>query len=232
MIGVYLISNLVNGKIYVGQTRLSLENRFKHHRYEKQMVISRAMRKYGSKNFKIEPVAYACSREFADFLEKAFIQFFQSKVPTGYNVGDGGWTGGTHCVPHSEATKRKLSELRKGKKTGKPAWNRGISHSDETRLKISLAGKGKKHSEETKNKIGLGNAGKIYSEETRKKISDWHRGRLLSESTKLKLSLVHKGRRPRHKEHCLCPFCKSQKISDLKKGGVQECFAVQNVEMK
>ncbi len=48
--------------------------------------------------------------------------------------------------------------------------------SEETRRKLSEAGKGRKHSEETKRRIGISNTGKIISEETRKKISEANKG--------------------------------------------------------
>lgn len=58
---------------------------------------------------------------------------------------------------------------------GKPAWNRGISPSLETRRKISLAQVGKKrghHSEETKKKIGDKLRGLKRSDEIKKKCRD------------------------------------------------------------
>lgn len=43
---------------------------------------------------------------------------------------------------------------------GKPAWNRGVSPSDDTRLKISQACKGRKHTEEEKQKLSVRMSGK------------------------------------------------------------------------
>ncbi|HJT49800.1 MAG TPA: NUMOD3 domain-containing DNA-binding protein [Nitrososphaeraceae archaeon] len=74
---------------------------------------------------------------------------------------------------HSEETKKKMSESHKGQN----AWNKGISPSEITRLKLSQALKGKIVSEETKLKIGLAKKGNQYckgrkhSEETKRKIS-------------------------------------------------------------
>ena len=50
--------------------------------------------------------------------------------------------------------------FRKGLK-GKPAWNKGISPSTETRIKMGNSRRGKKHSEETKKKISNANKNQI-----------------------------------------------------------------------
>jgi group I intron endonuclease len=46
------------------------------------------------------------------------------------------------------------------------------THSEESKIKISQASKGRKHSNETKIKISKGNKGKIVSEETRQKMRE------------------------------------------------------------
>ena len=86
-------------------------------------------------------------------------------------------------------------------------WNKGLTHTEETKKKISLAHKGmthggmtgKTHTEETKKKISLANkgrnTGRIVSEETRKKLSLAHKGmtgKKHSEETRKKLSLSNK----------------------------------------
>lgn len=78
---------------------------------------------------------------------------------------------------HSEETKQKLSEIFKGR----TPWNKGITGyknkpcSEETKLKLSKANKGKKHgpmTEETKQKIANGNRGKTMTEEAKRKLSE------------------------------------------------------------
>jgi hypothetical protein len=74
--------------------------------------------------------------------------------------------------PHSEETKRKQSELKKGKNN--PMY--GKTHSEESRKKHSEAMKGKTHSEETRTKISEKNKGKTHSEETKRKQSERVKG--------------------------------------------------------
>ena len=80
-------------------------------------------------------------------------------------------------MKHTEETKRKISESRKGKGGKKPVG----------------FGIGRKLSEETKIKIGLSNKGKKRSEEQNRKNSETHKGKRPSEETKRKMSECRKG---------------------------------------
>lgn len=103
------------------------------------------------------------------------IQYIRQLKPK-FNFTDGG--DGSCGFKHSDETRKKLGEYRKGKK-----------HSDETRRKMSKTRKGKKRSpfsaEHCRNisKANKGkvpwNKGKKRSEETRKKISETLKGRNL-----------------------------------------------------
>jgi group I intron endonuclease len=54
MTGIYLITNMVNGKRYVGQS-VNIKRRFwDHNRPDARSIVSSAIRKYGKKNFKRE----------------------------------------------------------------------------------------------------------------------------------------------------------------------------------
>lgn len=103
------------------------------------------------------------------------IQYIRQLKPK-FNFTDGG--DGSCGFKHSDETRKKLREYRKGKK-----------HSDETRRKMSKTRKGKKRSpfsaehcrnisEANKGKVPW-NKGKKRSEETRKKISETLKGRNL-----------------------------------------------------
>ena len=72
--------------------------------------------------------------------------------------------------------------------------NFGTKRSDESRLNMSNAQKGRKKSEEHKKKLSEANKGKILSEETRAKISMIWRGRKHTEETKAKMSASSKGK--------------------------------------
>lgn len=101
---IYLITNLVNGKLYVGQTIRSIEERWKNHTDD--IVVDRAIKKYGVKNFKIEQILSCSSQKELDFWENFLIKLLDTKNPNiGYNIKDGGASGA-----HSEETKKLISE--------------------------------------------------------------------------------------------------------------------------
>ena len=103
------------------------------------------------------------------------------------NLTDGG--EGQSGFIHSEETKKKMREARKGK------INPPLS--EETRRKISEASKGKTHSEETRRKISEAIKGRKFSEETRRKMSEAIKGSKKpprSEETKKKIREANTGK--------------------------------------
>lgn len=87
---IYKLTNKVNGKIYVGQTVRTAEERFKQHKYCKTSLIGKAIHKYGAENFSIEVLAECKTREELDEMEIFFIAYFDCIVPKGYNLTKGG----------------------------------------------------------------------------------------------------------------------------------------------
>ncbi len=53
---IYLISNLINGKCYVGQTVQDINCRLRRHRIG-PFAVGNALRKYGEENFSVEVIA-------------------------------------------------------------------------------------------------------------------------------------------------------------------------------
>lgn len=137
---IYKITNLLNGKVYVGQTTKELRVRLYNHRNNKRSLISKALNKYGEDNFKIEIIDTATSKEDLDEKEMYWIQFYNCIAPKGYNLTLGGeGTVGYHL---SEETKEKISNANKGRRM-----------TDEARKAISIGHIGLKVSEETKMKM-------------------------------------------------------------------------------
>ena len=86
---IYKITNLINGKIYVGQTSRTPEIRFSEHVHADSYIGS-AIRKYGRANFKIEVLEECESKKELDNREQYWIARFESMGPNGYNLTEGG----------------------------------------------------------------------------------------------------------------------------------------------
>ena len=92
---IYIIRNTVNNKVYIGQTKVSVDIRWKEHlRHAKygDQIINRAMRKHGIDKFYIETLEI-CSLDILDYREMYYIDLYKSTDKTkGYNVSIGGKT--------------------------------------------------------------------------------------------------------------------------------------------
>ena len=95
---LYQITNLINGKIYIGQTN-NITKRWSNHKCANSpdMAIARAIRKYGVENFKFEVLFKNVPIEEIDNLEIKTIEEKNCRVPNGYNVALGG--NGNRGVP-------------------------------------------------------------------------------------------------------------------------------------
>lgn len=94
---IYIIKNICNDKVYIGQTTKAMEHRFKEHirasknNYEPSMVLYKAMRKYGIENFYVELLENNLyGNNLLNEKEKYWIEQYNSLVPFGYNVRQGG----------------------------------------------------------------------------------------------------------------------------------------------
>ena len=132
-----------------------------------------------------------------------------------HNRSDGG--EGASGIIHSEKTKIKMSEARKGEKN----HNYGKTFSEETIRKISESHKGRTHSEESRTNMSDAHKGKTFSEEHKRKISEAKKGenhylygKTHSEETKIKMSETRKGK-TFSEEH-------KRKISEAKKNPSEE----------
>lgn len=151
---LYLIINLANNKVYVGQT-INPTTRWSAHKTRAkdiQYPLYKAIRKYTIDNFIFRIIAQCKNQEDADFTETELIIQYDSLVKNGkgYNLEPGGY--GNRII--SDETKLKQSEIAKTAfASGRIHPMQGKKHTDEAKLKMSLASTGRKHTEETKKKI-------------------------------------------------------------------------------
>lgn len=155
---VYKHINKINGKVYIGQTALNVERRWRNGKGYKTGVFKKAIEKYGWNNFEHIIVRDKLSKEEANLLEVSLIRKYK-ELGICYNITDGG--EGAYGYKHTEESKKKISNRSKGKKI--PEYIKilvserfkGVALTEEHKLKISIALRGKSKSEEAKLKMKL-----------------------------------------------------------------------------
>lgn len=174
--GIYQIKNIINNKYYVGSA-VDLNKRWKSHKYaldkgiHHNSILQNAWNKYGEKSFNFVLIENVGKE---NLISKE--QYYLDTLKPEYNICSiAGSPAGRRL---STNTKLKLSIANTGEKHPMFGKNRskesnlktsnsmkGIVHSEESRLKMSISTK-----ERFKNKKNHPNYGKHLSEETRQKI--------------------------------------------------------------
>lgn len=172
---IYLIKNLYNNKVYIGQTKI-IKKRINHHfncifnNKLPKSYIHNAIYKYGKHNFTWKILGTCNSKQELNEAEITCIEFFQSNDKRyGYNLTK----GGEGLNYPSKETREKISKALKNKPL-----------TEETKRKLSEKAKNRKHSEETKNKISKSMSG----------INNPHYGKHMSDETKEKLRKINTGK--------------------------------------
>lgn len=130
---IYRIYHKASMKSYIGKT-IAPERRIREHfnGRGKSPVIENAIKKYGKEAFVVEILEKDIPEPHLSKMEILYIRFFNSQVPNGYNLtqgGDGWKIGHSHNKGRypSEETRRKMSMAQKGhtRNKGKTPWNKG-----------------------------------------------------------------------------------------------------------
>ncbi|MBW4695322.1 MAG: GIY-YIG nuclease family protein [Lyngbya sp. HA4199-MV5] len=100
---IYLATNLVNGKQYVGLTTTSLEVRWARHLEQvsrkEASFIHKEISEFGEENFILEVIDQADNPKELREKEREWIQKLKTLTPNGYNVTMGGELGGSPGKP-------------------------------------------------------------------------------------------------------------------------------------
>ena len=185
---IYKHVNKTNGKVYIGQTCMTPNSRWRNGKgYIYNSYFYNAIKKYGWDNFEHIIVAENLTQDEANIMEEELIKLYQStNRDKGYNIMFG---GNNHAL--SEETKSKLS---------KAAKDRMNNYTEEemreigAKISAALSGEnngfyGKKHTEETRRKMKNNHPhlsgenhpmyGYKHSEETKKEWSKKRKGKKL-----------------------------------------------------
>lgn len=227
---IYCITNIVNDKQYVGQA-VNKDKRLRDHMImlnagkHQNRHLQSAYNKYGKENFIYTILEIVPNgpdlKDRLTTCEQYWMDKLNTVTPNGYNLNP---TAATAIgFKHSEETKLKWSEQRKGQKRSdefKKAQSermKGRVFSEEAKANMSNAHKGYKASEETKalmseqrkgNKFAAGRKhskeqiearmvsirGIPKSEAIKARMSEAQKGRVLTPEHKLKLSIAARNR--------------------------------------
>ena len=122
---IYKITNILNNKIYIGQTSKTPQQRWKRHVQDANANrvnthLASAIQKYGEDAFVVESICQTDNQDELNKLEQYYIHLYDS-LKNGYNETDsinkcGGNTYAGRTQKQMEITKNKISESKKGKK--------------------------------------------------------------------------------------------------------------------
>lgn len=199
---IYLVTNRVNGKIYVGQHK---KQQFDSSYKGSGNLIRQAIKKYGKDKFDVVMIDTADTKEELNQKEVFYIETLNCKDHNiGYNIADGGGGGNLNVECY---------------------WKHN-EMPDEMKQKMSIAAKKRYEDPEERRKCSENHAdfsgekhpmyGKHHTEEARRKISEAAKSRKLSDETKEKKSKSLK-------ERWADPEFRKMMLDARKKKGGEKC---------
>jgi group I intron endonuclease len=129
---LYVITNRINGKQYVGITNDVIRRKRFHFSGHGSKLLRHAITKYGRHIFEFK-TWYEGDECFIKMMECSIIVALGTRAPHGYNLTWGG--DGTRGLHPTAETRKKLSAAHKGQIT----WMRGRRHTPEARQKMREA---------------------------------------------------------------------------------------------
>ena len=136
---VYLITNLVNGKKYVGCTTRTVEERWIRHLSQagskRKFALHRAVNKYGPHNFSVETLEIVYG-SLDDLFAAEVSQIYSNKclAPIGYNLTVGG-DGISLLSPEAEKQRREAYAIAMKNMHADPSWLAAVSAASRERSK-------------------------------------------------------------------------------------------------
>jgi group I intron endonuclease len=156
---IYLITNKINGKEYVGRTCQPLAWRFAEHCRSKT-ALGKAIQWYSRESFTITAIAEAETFERSCVLEIRAIKVYGTMAPVGYNLTAGGEGIGVWSEEHrakiskimtgrhpTQEARAKMSQAARNRapmseETKQKLRDRVINFTPEQRYRMSLGGRG------------------------------------------------------------------------------------------
>lgn len=238
---VYLTTNLINGKRYIGQHKTkNVDDGY----LGSGFIFKKALKKYGRENFKREILEFTDSSEKLNELEIKYIELFNAANDDSfYNITKGGMGQLGHRWSEEQkqaASERVKLEFAEGKRIphrrrgqDNPNWGKrgplspmyGKHLSSETKLKLS-----KKAKEQYSNGRIPPMKGKHWSDEVKKKLSESHKGKMIGPDNPNYGNRWDDETRKRMSNTCITTKChagsrngRSKQVKCIETGIVYEC---------
>lgn len=145
---LYVITNTVNGKQYVGISVNPRKRWYKHRCGLGSKLVAHAIAKYGSENFRFAVIHSCEKREDALRAERDLVVLWRTETPNGYNLTPGGDSGAPIGTKRSQAVIELVA-----------AKNRGQKRSIEFCARMSELAKNRRPSLETRQKMSQSKQG-------------------------------------------------------------------------
>lgn len=181
---IYKWTNLVNGKVYIGQTQNFYMRMSKYRSGYFNRHLGFSIKKYGVDNFDITILEKDVPIDLLNIREQYWINYYSSyNQEKGYNIAhiagsNRGLPAWNKNIPPSFEIRQKISDGLLKYYSTHEVWNKGVPATEEAKEKNRISntkGKngmwGRKHTEESKEKNRKSHLGKKMSYNTRRKIS-------------------------------------------------------------
>jgi group I intron endonuclease len=130
---IYQVQNLVDSKLYIGQTKNPIRRFREHSKHSHNHHLRHAIEKYGIENFRFIILCQTKNKNNIDYLEEHFINMLNTTDRKfGYNFRAGG-----HHTPLHPESKKLLSDARKGAMLGSANPNFGNYWSNDQKKHLS-----------------------------------------------------------------------------------------------
>lgn len=143
-VAIYKATNILNGKMYIGQT-VDPKRRFtEHKRGSKSKVLSVAIHKHGKENFEFSILCWCPDKAYADMVETKLIEAHDTRR-VGYNIcvgGEGLGSGKDHPCHGRKASDEERRLKSEGKRGAlNPSYGKPNSPEQKAKIRDSLLGR-------------------------------------------------------------------------------------------
>lgn len=183
MFYIYLTTNLINGKQYIGQHKGSINDNY----LGSGTLILKAIQKYGKENFSKDILQICKTREEADWWEKFYINYFNAvESDNFYNLQEGGTKGDgwRSCDRWMKQHPEEAKKIYQKNYENLLKWRKNYPQEAYEKTIIPLVNGAKKwredYPEEFQNNIKKLNAGKEkwqkeYPEQYKRQVEQWQK---------------------------------------------------------